>query len=565
MTARRVPRAAVPAAAALALAALAASTPSAVAKGELVGWERWDVGGAPQAPVSVSYVWDAQYGGLVFPRRQTTVLEIKAPPTSLYWRATVLDVFAGDRWLQGPPRSGDALEPAAAHDRAHLVRQQVTVEALADTHLVGGSIPIVFAAGEAPLQRPEPGVALLASGLTRGFRYTVWSYEPRPGPAQLARSRPVYPKALVQPHAFLDVWPGVTLPPFGTPQRLRAVTAVLDAHPGIVRYAPLERAALAVAGGARSPYAAALALEAWFRVGGGFTYSSHPPVFPDAPLVGFVAQTRSGYCQYFAGAMALMLRYLGVPARVAVGFSNGTYDAKTGTWTVTDHDAHAWVEAWFRGFGWLPFDPTPAAGRPERGVLRAPYSAAARSVASQRRLGGRGPAATGSLAQSAHRHGETGTAARRARSAKAAEGRRSRLTDNLLVLLALVAAICLLGVAATKLAVRRLRYLSRDPRRVAAACRRELADFLLDQRLDAARSATLHELGTLVRDELTVDPAAFVDAASAARFGPPATAGPAARRARKELRVLLRRLRERLTLLERARGLVSLRSLGFAP
>ena len=564
LTARRVPRTAIPAAAALALAALAASTSSAVAKGELVGWQRWDLTGTPRAPVSVSYVWDAQYGGLVFPRRRTTVLEIKAPRTSLYWRAAVLDVFAGDRWLQGPALAADALEPPAAHDRTHWVRQQVTVEALADTHLVGGSIPVAFDAGDAPLQRPEAGVALLPSGLTRGFQYTAWSYAPRPKPAQLVRSRPLYPKALVQPHAFLEVWPGVTLPAFGTPKRLQAVNAMLDAHPEIARYGPLEHAALAVAGGARSPYAAALALEAWFRVGGGFTYTSHPPVFPDAPLVGFVVQTRAGYCQYFAGAMALMLRYLGVPARVAVGFSSGTYDAKTGVWTVTDHDAHAWVEAWFRGFGWLPFDPTPAAGRPEQGVLSAPYSAAARSIASQRRLGGRGPAAAAAPAQSAHRHGDA-TAPTTTTAGAAAATKRSHAGNSLLVLLALVISAALAGIVATKLVRRRVRYLSRNPRRVAAACRRELADFLLDQRLDAARSATLHELGALVRDELTVDPDAFVAAATAARFGPPAGAGAAARRARKELRALRRRLRTRLSPLERARGLLSLRSLGLAP
>ena len=99
--------------------------------------------------------------------------------------------------------------------------------------------------------------------------------------------------------------------------------------------------------------------------------------------------------------------------------------------------------------------------------------------------------------------------------------------------------------------------------RVAAACRRELADYLLDQRIDAARSATLHELGSLVRDELTIDPDAFVAAATAARFGPPAGAVPAAHRARRELRALRRNLRARVPLRDRLRGLVSLRSFGF--
>src|SRR5213076_292947 len=55
------------------------------------------------------------------------------------------------------------------------------------------------------------------------------------------------------------------------------------------------------------------------------------------PLVAFVTRTREGYCQHFAGAMALMLRYLGIPTRVAAGFTSGTYDGDHQTWTVTDH------------------------------------------------------------------------------------------------------------------------------------------------------------------------------------------------------------------------------------
>src|SRR5205085_1145226 len=101
-------------------------------------------------------------------------------------------------------------------------------------------------------------------------------------------------------------------------------------------------------------------LQRWFLSSGGFRYSNHPPVITP-PLATFVTQTKAGYCQYFAGAMALMLRYLGIPARVAVGFAGGTYDSKRDAWNVSDREAHAWVEVWFKGYGWLPFDPTPAA------------------------------------------------------------------------------------------------------------------------------------------------------------------------------------------------------------
>jgi len=135
---------------------------------------------------------------------------------------------------------------------------------------------------------------------------------------------------------------------------------------------------------------------------------------------------------------------------------------------------------------------------------------------------------------------------------------------SLLLLLAMVAGAAIATLVATKVAVRRARYLTRDPRRLAAACRQELAAFLLDQNIEAARSATLHELGALVQRELQVDSGGFVAAANAARFGPPAGSAEALPRdARRELRSLLRCMRLRLTGSDRARGLLSLRSFGF--
>jgi hypothetical protein len=96
---------------------------------------------------------------------------------------------------------------------------------------------------------------------------------------------------------------------------------------------------------------------------------------------------------------------------------------------------------------------------------------------------------------------------------------------------------------------------------VAAACRQELASFLLDQRIETPQSATLGELGELVWDEFGVKSEAFVAAATAARFGPVDTAAAAAVTARRELRALLGGARRGLTRRERLRGLLSLRSL----
>jgi hypothetical protein len=334
--------------------------------------------------------------------------------------------------------------------------------------------------------------------------------------------------------------------------QIRTLAENAEAGASVTRHLPLYRRAVAVAGAARTQ----------FRTGGGFTYTESPPRLRSGapPLVDFVERTKAGYCQHFAGAMALMLRYLGIPARVAVGFTAGDFDAEARKWTVTDHDAHAWVEVWFEGWGWLPFDPTPT-----RGAAGSTYSGASTIPAVQNQIAG--------FLRAEFRRGGAPTGP--AEGAQAASGRdipgdfggtvvgAARKSGSLLKLLALV---LLAGggiVAAAKLGRRRLRYLSRDPRRVAAAARAELADFLLDQGLSVPRSLTPHELAALLQHELRIDARRFADALATARYAPPARAGDAAREARRELRAIERLLRKRLTNAERARGFVSVRSLGF--
>ena len=81
---------------------------------------------------------------------------------------------------------------------------------------------------------------------------------------------------------------------------------------------------------------------------------------PADPLADFLFTRRRGYCEYFASSMAVMLRSIGIPARLATGFQSGIYNTLTGFWVVRASDAHAWVEAWMPGRGWTTFDPTPA-------------------------------------------------------------------------------------------------------------------------------------------------------------------------------------------------------------
>jgi hypothetical protein len=99
----------------------------------------------------------------------------------------------------------------------------------------------------------------------------------------------------------------------------------------------------------------------------GYRYSTDAPD-QKKPLDAFLFKDREGSCQHFAGAAALLLRLAGVPARVAVGFAPGVRDSH-GAWVVRDRDAHAWVEVWYQGLGWVVFDPTPRATR-AAGFLR---------------------------------------------------------------------------------------------------------------------------------------------------------------------------------------------------
>jgi transglutaminase-like putative cysteine protease len=95
-----------------------------------------------------------------------------------------------------------------------------------------------------------------------------------------------------------------------------------------------------------------------------FTYDAlvEPTIDADA-IVAFLLETRRGFCQQFAGTMAVLLRSLGYPARVAVGFTPGT-PVGEGAWSVTSEDAHAWVEVLFPDYGWLAFEPTPGQDNP---------------------------------------------------------------------------------------------------------------------------------------------------------------------------------------------------------
>ncbi|GHG48556.1 hypothetical protein GCM10012320_15930 [Sinomonas cellulolyticus] len=178
--------------------------------------------------------------------------------------------------------------------------------------------------------------------------YTVHSTMPQITAAALSA-------AVTAPHGIDLVAKEV---PRGVPDRVRA-------------------AAEQVTAGASTPYARALAIQAWLRT---FTYSEKTPVEDGYDGTGMdvldvFLQKRAGYCIHFAAAMAVMARLVGIPSRIAVGFAPGHPTGRTVAipsaealpeYQVDGKDAHAWPELYFQGLGWVPFEPTPS-----RGVLPA--------------------------------------------------------------------------------------------------------------------------------------------------------------------------------------------------
>ena len=110
---------------------------------------------------------------------------------------------------------------------------------------------------------------------------------------------------------------------------------------------------------AQTPFDKALRIETYLRMRFAYTLNLSGKPGQD-PLAHFLFETRAGHCEYFASAMAIMLRTLGIPSREVNGFLPGEYNDLGGDYIVRASDAHSWVEAYFPGIGWQVFDPTPA-------------------------------------------------------------------------------------------------------------------------------------------------------------------------------------------------------------
>jgi transglutaminase-like putative cysteine protease len=147
---------------------------------------------------------------------------------------------------------------------------------------------------------------------------------------------------------------------------------------------------------ATTPYDQAKAIESWFqnKDKGHFSYTLLTPQAPTGvrPLDYFLFTSKKGFCQDFSTAMNVMLRTLGIPSRQVSGFAQGILDDKTHQYLVNSVDAHSWVEVYFPGYGWIPFEPTPDGvnapiSRPAtRALLNVPPPASTEATARPRPL-----------------------------------------------------------------------------------------------------------------------------------------------------------------------------------
>src|SRR5439155_19264408 len=119
-----------------------------------------------------------------------------------------------------------------------------------------------------------------------------------------------------------------------------------------------------------TPFQKLMAIQRFLHT---FTYDQRVNGQTDlGSVLNFLTRTQRGFCQQFATAMAVLARALGYPARVAVGFTQGRYDARRQAWVVGTQNAHAWVEVFFPGFGWIAFEPTPSRDNPVADAYLAP-------------------------------------------------------------------------------------------------------------------------------------------------------------------------------------------------
>jgi transglutaminase-like putative cysteine protease len=400
-------------------------------------------------------------------------------PNPGYLRLTSLDKFNGITFsagtLQAPAGASASEVLPVTPPSGPIVSSAITVSPNLSLHwLPVEATALGVSVGDNWRFDPGSSTVFSATTTTQGLSYTATSVADDPSPSELAIVGANDPKAL----------DGDLTVPSSVSAAVRKLTTSITAK-------------------AKTPYQEALAIQSFFTTGSRFLYdtSIKPDNSPDA-LGDFLLHSRRGFCQQFATAMAVMARLSGIPSRVAVGFTRGQKQAN-GSWLVTTHDAHAWPELYFQGYGWLAFEPTPrgdgqavangyakaGSGAHPKDINPKPTANPAPTVIPTTKTG------VGSRNSGASTGGGTGSGAFGGHGALA-----------LLIALALVVALVLPGASRALTRHRRWRRLT-DPGRAADAAWAELRDTAIDLRVPWDDGHTPRQIATGVIVALRSNPA----------------------------------------------------------
>jgi transglutaminase-like putative cysteine protease len=323
-------------------------------------WSRLFTAGDLQGPTTTDYYGgdSLQLSGAIRLGDQVVML-VEAPNTRrYYWRSRVFDTYANNNWTSAATtRLSDPEAPLEITHESYFdgarvaVTQRYTIALNASRLLYTAPQPLsVDRATRTDLRYGESG-ALQGSMyisvirpyqvMYRGDSYNVVSLMSDANADQLRSAPADYPAEIR--NVYLNV-------PFSATGRTLALADQIIADAG-----------------ATTAFDRAKAIETWLRQN--ITYNEtipQPPTGQDA-VDWVLFDLKEGYCNYYASAMVVMLRHVGVPARMAAGFSEGEWDEAEQAYVVRERDAHTWVEAYFPGYGWVEFEPTAAQREMNRG------------------------------------------------------------------------------------------------------------------------------------------------------------------------------------------------------
>ena len=306
---------------------------------------------APSGEIATGFSDEVQLGRIGQIQQSNSLvmhIQIDGDPHGAFdlkWRGVTLNLFDGKTWANpheqhfiAPSPEGRFLLPRVTSQRAErseeldvrMIHYRVLMEPVSTNVFFLAPTPLTLEGNYRAIATDARGAVFNLDPEHPITRYQASSDIAQPSPAELRVASAVYP-------------PGILLTDLQLPP--------LDPRIALL--------ASEITASAPTNFDKATAIDGYLR--SHFTYTLQlPPTVPRDPIANFLFERKQGHCEYFASAMAVMLRAIGIPSRLVNGFRTGEFNDVTSQYLVRASNAHSWVEAYFPGYGWISFDPTPA-------------------------------------------------------------------------------------------------------------------------------------------------------------------------------------------------------------